>query len=67
MLPNKLYDWLKWICLICLPALAVCIRTTFPIWNIGYAEEISLTIMAIDTLLGALLGISSANYNKEIK
>lgn len=65
MLPNKLYDVLKWIAIIALPALAVFVTTVFPVWNIPYAEPISTTIMAVDVLLGALIGISTAQYNSK--
>lgn len=64
-LPSKVYDVLKWVCLICLPALAVCVETLFPVWNIPLAHEISVSIMALDTLLGALIGVSSAQYNSK--
>lgn len=65
MLSNRVYDVLKWIAIIALPALAVFVTTVFPVWGIPYAEPISTTIMAVDTLLGALLCVSTANYNKE--
>ena len=64
---NKAYDILKWIAMIVLPALATLIVAIFKIWNIPYGIEISGTIMAIDTFLGAILGISTYNYNKELK
>lgn len=66
-LNNKVYDVLKWIALLVLPALATLIATIFKIWNIPFGVEISATIMAIDTFLGAILGISTYNYNKELK
>ena len=62
-LPNKVYDILKWICILVLPACAVFIKTVFPVWNIGYSEPIATTIMAVDVLLGAILGVSTAQYN----
>ncbi len=65
MLPNKVYDCLKWVAIILLPALAVFVTTVFPIWNIGYAEPIATTIMAVDVLLGAILGVSTAKYNSK--
>jgi len=64
---NKVYDILKAIAQYVLPATATCIATIFKIWNLPYGVEISATIMAIDTALGVILGISSYNYNKEIK
>lgn len=64
-LKNNTYDLLKKIAMYWLPALATAVVTIFEIWNIPYGTEISGTIMAIDTLLGAILGISTKNYNLE--
>lgn len=61
---DKLYDVLKFIAQIVLPALATFYLTLAGIWSLPYGEEISGTIMAIDTLLGACLMLSSKNYNK---
>lgn len=61
---NKTYDILKWIALIFLPSLGTLYFALAGIWNFPYGEEIVGTITAIDTFLGCLLGISSANYNK---
>lgn len=63
ILSGKAYDILKWIAIIALPALAVFVKTVFPVWNIPYSEQISVTIMAVDTLLGALIAVSTAQYN----
>lgn len=62
---NKVYDVLKWIAMICLPALGTLYFALAGIWGWPYAEEIVGTITAIDTALGVLLGISSAQYSKK--
>lgn len=62
---NKTYDALKKVALYVLPAVATLVITVFKIWNIPYGEEIGATITAIDTALGVMLGISSANYSKK--
>ncbi len=59
---NKVYDILKYIALIALPALATLYLTIASIWGLPYPEAIAATITAIDTFLGALLGISSKKY-----
>lgn len=64
---NKVYDVLKWITLIALPAVTALWLTLANIWGFPYAEAIGATLAAITTFLGALLGISSYNYNKSIK
>lgn len=63
---NKVYDILKFIAQIVLPALATFYITIAGIWSLPCGEEISGTIMAIDTLLGALLAISTSSYNKQL-
>ena len=62
---NKVYDVLKWIALILLPALGTLYFALAKIWEFPYAAEIVGTISAVDAFLGALLGISTAQYNKE--
>ncbi len=64
-LSNKVFDVLKWVAILFLPALAILIRTVFAIWSIPYGEEISSTIVALQVFLGAILGVSTLNYNKE--
>lgn len=62
---NKLYDILKFIAQIVLPALGTFYFAIASIWGLPYAEQIVGTITAIDALLGALLGISTMQYKKE--
>lgn len=64
-LSNKVYDILKWIALILLPAVSALYFGLSQIWGFPYGEEIVGTLSIIDTFLGALLGISTMNYNKE--
>lgn len=62
---NKVYDVLKYITQIVLPAIATLYFALSDVWNLPYAEQVVGTITAIVTFLGVILGISSANYNKE--
>lgn len=64
-LSNKAYDFWKRVAMYILPALATFVVAVFKIWNIPYGVEISGTIMAFDTLLCTILGISTYNYNKD--
>ena len=64
---NKVYDVLKWIAMYLLPALGTLYFALSSIWGLPYGEQIVGTITAIDTFIGVLLGISTANYNSEIK
>lgn len=59
---NGLYDILKFIAQIVLPAIATFYVTIASIWGLPLGDEISRTVMAVDTLLGAILMISNANY-----
>lgn len=59
---NKLYDILKWICMVGLPATACLWYTLGKVWGFPYIAEIGATIVAIDTFLGAILGISNIKY-----
>lgn len=61
---NKTYDILKYIAQIVLPALGTLYFALSSIWGLPYGEQIVGTITAIDAFLGALLGISTARYNK---
>lgn len=63
-LKDSVYDILKWVTLVCLPALGTAYVALAGVWGFPYAEEVSKTVMAVCTLCGALLGISTAEYNK---
>ncbi len=62
---NSLYDILKWLTVVVLPALATFYALLANTWNLPFAEQIPTTITGLSTLLGACLMISSSNYNKE--
>lgn len=64
-LSNKTYDTLKWIVMICIPALTTAYVGLAAVWGFPYAEEVAKTSAVICTLLGALLNISSAQYYKD--
>ena len=59
------YIILKWVCLICLPALTTAYVALSAIWGWPFADEIAKTSAAICTLIGALIGISTAEYYKD--
>ena len=64
---NKCYDVLKYIALIVLPALGTLYFALAKIWSFPYGAEIVGTITAVDAFLGALLKISTDQYNQELK
>ena len=64
MLPNKVYDVLKWIALIVLPALGTLYATLGAAWGFPYIEPIKTTCLALGVFLGTILGVSTSTYNK---
>jgi len=66
-LNDKIYDILKWVALVVLPAIATLYTALAGVWGLPYAQEIPATITAVDLFVGALLGVSTAQYNKEDK
>ena len=66
-LSNKTYDTLKWIAQYLLPALGTFYFAIAGIWGLPFSEQVVGTITALDTFLGVMLGISSAQYKKEIE
>ena len=64
-LNNKVYDILKWLVIIVMPAVATLYAALAAVWAWPYADEVVTTITAVDTFLGAVLCISTAQYHKE--
>jgi hypothetical protein len=66
-LNDSVYDILKWLVIIVLPACATLYAALSSVWGWPFAEQVTTTITAVDTFLGAVLCISTVNYNKEDK
>lgn len=64
ILPDKVYNFLKWLCLIAMPALSVLIAVIFKVWEIPYSIQITTTINALAVFIGALIGVSQMNLQK---
>lgn len=62
---NKLYDIMKYLTQIVIPAIGTLYFALASIWGFPYGEQIVGTLTAIDTFLGVCLGISSARYRSE--
>lgn len=65
ILPDRIYDLMKWLTLVVIPALTTAYVGLSGVWGWPYAEEVAKTSAVVCTLLGALLGISTAQYNKQ--
>lgn len=64
-LNDKVYNVLKWVAQYLLPALGTLYFALSTIWGFPFGEQVVGTITAIDTFLGAILGISSLSYYKD--
>lgn len=62
---NKLFDVLKWLSILFIPALAVLYKGLAEIWGLPFVDEIPQTLITINAFLGAILGISTIDYNKK--
>lgn len=58
LLPDRVYDALKWLALIALPAIAVFAQAVGPAWGLPHVDQIVATIDALGVLIGALIGVS---------
>lgn len=65
-IPDRVYDLLKWFVMIVLPAMTTAYVGLSAVWGWPYAEEIAKTSSVVCVLLGALLGISTAEYRKQV-
>ncbi len=63
VLNSKVYDILKWLVQIVLPAIGACYAALAALWGFPYAEQVVGSISAICVLLGACLRISNSNYS----
>lgn len=68
LLSNELYNHLKFVAQIVLPALGALYFTLAEIWGLPAAEEVVGTIVVLDVFVGGILQISSHSYAKsEVK
>ena len=67
LLTDKIYKVLKWIAQFCLPSLGTLYFALAGILGLPYGEQVIGTVVAVDTFLGVILGISTAQYNKAVK
>lgn len=64
-MPNKVYDVLKYVSMIFLPALITFYGVVGTACNIPYTDTVLTIATAFNVFLGSCLGISTANYRKE--
>lgn len=66
VLNDKVYQVLKWVAILALPALGTFYFTLASIWGLPYADEVSKTCNALGTLIGVLIGVSQLNLKSEL-
>lgn len=66
MITGKLYDRLKFLAMIALPAVGTLYITLAALWDLPKPQEVAATILAFDTFLGALLQLSANAYAKDV-
>ena len=64
---DKTYNVLKWMALLLLPAMGTLYFALASIWHLPYGEQVVGTITAVDTFLGVILGITTAQYKQKQK
>ena len=62
---NEVYDVLKFVAQILLPACGTLYFALASIWGLPYGEQVVGTITAVDAFLGACLGISTKQYKED--
>lgn len=62
---NRLFDLLRTLCEIVIPAIGTLYFALAKIWQLPYGTEIVGTCAALATFLGALIGVNRASYNAE--
>ena len=64
---NKVYDALKYVAQIVLPALATLYFALAQIWGLPFGEQVVGTITAVDAFLGAILRLTTIKYEKSLE
>lgn len=65
-LSNNMYNTLKWIVMIFMPALAALYLGLADYWNLPYPEQVTTTIAALTAFLGIFIQISNAVYKVDL-
>lgn len=65
-LTGKTYDTLKWIAQIFLPAFGALYIALAALWELPKPQEVAGTVLAVDTFLGVILGISQSGFNNQL-
>lgn len=64
-LPDKLYDILKWVVLVVIPALSTFYTVVAPLFGWYDPGVVAQVASAVCTLIGSIIGISTATYHAQ--
>lgn len=64
MMNSKVFDWLRTICEVILPALSTAYYGLAKLWGWGYATEICGTLAILATFIGAFVNIQRDRFNR---
>lgn len=64
MITGKLYDYLKWLAQVLLPGVGTLYVALAALWSLPEPQAVAGTILAVDTFLGVILGISQVSYGR---
>lgn len=64
VLPDRLYQIIKWLVALVIPAATTLYVTLAPVWGWPLAEQVAKTSAAVCTFLGAVMGYSQATARK---
>lgn len=63
LLTNRLFDALKFLAQILLPAAGTLYFALADVWGLPNADQVVGTVVAVDTFLGVILGLQTRSYN----
>lgn len=64
LLSDKVYNWLKHTAAIVLPAITTLYVALAQVWHFPKMDEVVTSLAALNTFIGALVGVSTKSYNK---
>lgn len=64
IMSNKVYDTLKWVTTIAMPAVGTLYFALAETWGLPKGAEVVATLAAVEACMGALLQISASKYAK---
>lgn len=67
IVPDKVYDILKWVAMLLLPAVTALYYSLAQTWGWPDADKIVASLAAVNTFIGIILGVSTIQFNNKLK